>query len=89
MRLLLALATLAIATVASAQEAARDFAAATDIPRAVAALARLLTPSGLVAVTSTRSVAPTSAVVGSNEALVAPPMFDQVVPSVERCHWNA
>src|SRR5215210_9120634 len=48
---------------------------------AVAALARLLEPSGFVAVTSTRSVAPTSAVVSSSDALVAPPRFDQVVPS--------
>jgi mannose-6-phosphate isomerase-like protein (cupin superfamily) len=44
MRVLLALATVAVATVAPAQEAARDFAAATDIPRAVAALEATMKP---------------------------------------------
>jgi hypothetical protein len=54
---------------------------------AVAALARALKPSGLVAVTCTRTVAPTSAVVSSKAALVAPGMVVHVVPLSERCHW--
>jgi hypothetical protein len=54
---------------------------------AVGALARLLVPSGLVAVTYTRRVAPTSAVASAYDGPVAPAMSTQVVPLLERCHW--
>ena len=53
---------------------------------AVGALARFPLPSGFVAVTSTRSVAPTSAVTSSYVAPVAPAMFTHA-PPVKRCHW--
>ena len=55
---------------------------------AVALLAWLALPSGLVAVTSTRTVAPTSAIASAYVAPVAPSMFCQLAPwSRERCHW--
>ena len=48
----------------------------------VEALVAVALPSGLVAVTRTRSVAPTSAVTGEYVAPVAPAMS-----TPPRCHW--
>src|SRR3954465_7175131 len=54
---------------------------------AVAVLAWLALPSGVVVVTSRRTVAPTSPTVSAYVALVAPAICFHVLPSVERCHW--
>ncbi len=53
---------------------------------AVASLARSTDPSGFVAVTSTRTRAPSSALASVYTAPIAPPIGAQPPPS-SRCHW--
>src|SRR6201992_3401183 len=55
----------------------------------VGPLGALTVPSGLEAVTSSRTSPPSSATASVYELPVAPGMFDQVVPSAERCHCSA
>ena len=54
---------------------------------AVAALGALTVPSGLAAMTLTRTLAFSSATAIVYVDVVAPVMFLQMAPSVERCHW--
>src|ERR1700749_54118 len=61
--------------------------AACTVP--VGPLGALTVPSGLEAVASSRTSPPSSATASVYELPVAPGMFDQVVPSAERCHCSA
>jgi hypothetical protein len=55
-----------------------------------AALVAVLDPPALVAVTTVRSVLPTSADVSANEPVVAPAIGVQALPLLsQRCHWCA